>query len=306
MSCIQGSSPINVTETKKTCSSTCHYSYTYGLSNLTVENKNDHLSLSYDANTSKVSYNTANYKVEDIRIYKPSLNKYNNTHYDAELIIHHTSDGANNLLVCVPIQSSNRISQASELFKNIIAFAPPKNQTTSINVSNYTLNHFIPRGGYYAYVGNLPYQPCNGTYDILLFDPKLAIDMRGDDLSILGTLIERLEPITKNINPNELYYNKDGTMKDGSITYDDDIYIKCTALDEDGNEVVGAGEDGNGASLQGAMTSTNETGSFSPSKKREQDIMNYVTTSGEILGGVILMYALYRIGRHIVNKLSEE
>ncbi len=299
MSCTIGTSPINVTQTNNKCESTCHYAYNYGISSLTVNNKVDHLQFSYDSNSSNVTYNNTKYNVEEIRLYKPSLNKYNGTHLDAELIIHHTGDGANNLLVCIPIKGSNSASTSMNMFKSIIPFSPPKNDSTSINVSNYTLNNFVPKGGYYSYIGTLPYLPCTGKYNIILFDPNIAANMSLDNLRTLGTLIQSLNPTIKNIDKKDLFYNEKGTLSQDAIS-GDDIYIKCSALDEEGNEIV--------TDQQGNMLSTQQISdpSFTPSKEREQKILKYVETGGQVLLGVVLMYGLYIGIRKVVKKLSEE
>lgn len=303
MSCSVGSSPINVTETSNTCDMTCHYSYSYGLSDLSVSNKVDHLLLSYNSNANNITYNNTNYNVKEIRLYKPSLNKYNGTHLDAELIIHHTGDGADNLLVCVPIKGSNAQSSSQILFKNIIPFSPPKNESTSINVSNYTLNNVIPKGGYYSYVGSLPYQPCNGKYNIILFDPNVSANMRTQDLRTLGSLINPLSPKIKNINNQELYYNKNGTLENGAISGNgDDIYIKCSALDEEGNEIYPGENVGQSRDKQDISIGSG----YSPSKEKQKQMIKYIQTGGEILAGVVLMYGLYVVVKKVVNKLSQD
>lgn len=296
MSCQNGTSPINVKQTNNKCSVSCHYTYNYGLSSLTAKNKNNHLSLSYDKNISNVKYNNISYDVEDIRIYKPSLNQYNGKKMDAEIIIHHVGDGAENLLVCVPIKSNNMASSSSTFFSKIMRFAPSKNETTSINVSDYTLNHIIPRGGYYAYVGNLPYQPCSGKYNIILFNPDIAPNMKTSDMTILGRIISKLTPKIQNISNSNLYYNEKGTT-DKEMSMDDDIYIKCTALDEDGKPI----QDSEGQ-LRSSIQEPKE--SVLLSKEREKYIQ-YAKTGGEIVGGIALMYILYRIGKKMISKFSQ-
>jgi carbonic anhydrase len=303
MSCNIGTSPINVSETSNTCDITCHYSYNYGLSGLTVTNNVDHLQLSYDSNANTITYNNTNYRVQEVRLYKPSLNQYNGTHMDAEMIIHHVGDGADNLLVCVPIRGDDAQSKSQILFKNIIPFCPPQNESTAINVSNYTLNNIIPKGGYYSYVGSLPYQPCNGKYNIVLFDPSIASNMRNEDLRTLGSLINPLNPKMKSIDKQELYYNVKGTSETDAFS-GDDIYIKCSALDEEGNEIY---TDEKKQGMLGERSPLDSAGSeYSPSKKREEELMKYIQTGGEVLAGIVLMYGLYIVVKKIVNKLSEE
>jgi hypothetical protein len=189
----------------------------------------DHLKFSYDAPDSTVIYNDVNYSVKDIRLYKPSLNEYYGSHVDAELIIQHIGNGADNLLVCIPIITSNNKSSSSTLFNNLIPYAPVNgNPPVSVNINNYNLNYIVPRGAYYSYTGTLPYDSLNGTYNIIVFDySKVKANMNTSNMSTLGTLIVPTnENVNNDYNSNILYYNAAGTTNDALIT-GDDIYIDC-------------------------------------------------------------------------------
>jgi carbonic anhydrase len=226
-------SPINIEATTKECTNTCFYSFNYGNSSCKISNEGDHLKFSYDATDSTVIYNDTNYTVQDIRLYKPSLNEYYGSHVDAELIIQHVGHGSNNLLVCIPIQTSNDTSSSETLFNNLIPYAPVNgNPPVSVNINNYNLNYIVPRGAYYSYTGTLPYDNLNGTYNIIVFDySKVKANMSQKNMSTMSTLITNATTsstykLNNDYNINNLYYNAAGTTDDSLIT-GDDIYIDC-------------------------------------------------------------------------------
>jgi len=231
-------SPINIESTTKECTNTCFYTFNYGNSSCTISNEGDHLKFSYDATDSTVIYNDMNYNVQDIRLYKPSLNEYYGSHVDAELIIQHAGNGADNLLICIPIIASNNTSSSATLFNNLIPYAPVNgNPPVSVNVNNYNLNYIVPRGAYYSYTGSLPYDSFNGTYNIIVFDySKVKANITTDNMSTLGSLIVPTnEPVNNDYNIKSLYYNAAGTTDDSLIT-GDDIYIDCKPTGSSGSE----------------------------------------------------------------------
>ena len=235
-------SPINIKTTTMNCQNTCFYSfnYNYGNSSCTITNAGDHLKFSYDAPSSIVIYNDANYTVEDIRLYKPSLNEYYNTHVDAELIINHSGEGGMNVVVCIPIVTSDDKSQSNTLFNQLIPNAPTtQNPVASVNVTNYSLNYLLPRGSYYSYTGTLPYESSSQPNNIIVFDSaKVTVNMSAANMDTLGTLISlpsNIPSINNEYNTDLLFYNTVGTTADDLLS--DDIYIDCQLLDSDGNVV---------------------------------------------------------------------
>lgn len=297
MSCSTGNMPINVTSTKNTCSSTCSYKFNYGISSLNVTNKKNHLVFSYDG-TDNVTYNEDSYRVQECRLYKPSLNKYNGKQYDAEFIIHHVNDYGMNLLVCVPIQGSNASSASQVLFSKIIPFVSSKESTPqTINVHNYSLNHFIPSSGYYSYKGNLPYQPCTGTYDIVLFDPQNAINMDSKSILQLGNIIKPIPAKVKNMDTSNYAYNKQGTIQNELMTGDDNIYIDCTE-----SATLG----GNGEPIDGEMSTDlsktlGKTGNQVHMSKQTKETLEAV--SG-IAGGIVIAIGVYYGFKFIMSKID--
>lgn len=292
MSCTNSDMPINVENTSNKCDLTCSFSYTYGNSDLSVTNNGDHLSFSYDGN-STVIYNGDNYNVQDIRLYKPSLNKYYGSKVDAELFIHHVGSSGQNLLLCVPIVSNNSSSASNTMFNNVIPFVPSKlNESRTINVSNYTLNYFIPKSGFYSYTGKLPYEPCNGNYNIILFDSRNTINMNPNNLSTIGSILEVPNTKIKASTKNKLYYNKIGTTEN-TLTGEDEIYIDCQPVNESGEiDIIRDSTD---------QSQEHSIKLRSPSYDRN---MKYVEIIGGIAGGLLLFHFLTKSASSLYTKLT--
>lgn len=291
MSCKNSDMPINVESTNNKCDLNCNFSYTYGSSDLSVSNNDEYLSFSYDGKA-KVLFNGDNYSVQDIRLYKPSLNSYYGSKVDAELFIHHISATGQNLLLCIPIKENSAASASKTTFNNIIPFIPSKSgETQTININNYTLNHFIPKSGFYSYKGNLPYKPCNGDYNIILFDSNTSINMESKDLSTIASVLKTLNTNAKKANSTKLQYNSKGTQH-SSTNGEDEIYIDCQPINGDGD-------------LGEVQTNTTEKNTSSnikvPSLERN---MKYVEIIGGIAGGLLLFHFLTKGVKKLYNNLQ--
>lgn len=240
-------SPIELKEIPsdqlQTCSNKCTYKFDYGISDCKVRNQGDHLSLTFNSSNSDVTYNGANCSVQEVRLYKPSLNNYYGTKVDAELIINHSVGGGDNLVVCVPIRGSNAKSKSSTMMEPIIRLAPidEAEGQHSVNVPNYSLNNVIPAAPFYTYKGSLPYDGQNGTYNILIFDsssPNANTNILTKSLETLGTIIEPSSySSADDYDVKKIYYNKNGT---GEQITGDDIYIDCQPVDGNG-EIIAQG-----------------------------------------------------------------
>tara|TARA_Y100000768_G_scaffold387494_1_gene379014 strand:- start:2003 stop:2812 length:810 start_codon:yes stop_codon:yes gene_type:complete len=267
--------PIDVEKTSNTCSLTCKFNYSYGTSDLAVTNKSNYIVLSYDGETN-VEFSGDSYKVQDIRIFKPSLNSYYGSKVDAELFIHHISVKGDNMLICIPIKENEASSSSKALFSKIIPFIPSKNEENrTININNYTLNHLIPKSSYYYYKGNLPYAPCNGEYNILLFDPKNAINMSSDNMNTLGSIIKPINTKLNNIDSDNLFYNEKGTIEN-ELDGEDDIYIDCQPVED-------------GILDNNTQSNTNMI---------EMNAENLEIIGG-IVGGIILLYIVITISKKV-------
>lgn len=234
MSCLNSSSPVDINKDNLSgnCQSKCSYRFQYMTSSCVATNRGDYISLSYD-NTSNPSviYNDSGYKVNEVRIYSPSIHTYNGKRADAELIIVHNSiAGLNSLLVCVPIKVNNVRTSDVEILSAIIDTmsnnAPNNNETTNVNVFNYNMNIFVPKKPFYSYTGNLIYQPCGSKIDYVVFSPQqYTINISSASLERLQQLIT-IHPY-KNASSSlasKLFYNEKGSQV---YATNNDIYIDC-------------------------------------------------------------------------------
>lgn len=205
------------------CDLKCSYNYKYNKSNSIATNEGVFISLTYDkGTTSPVVYNTQNYYVSKIKIYTPSLHKFNAKLVNAELIIEHYPEiGGDLLYVCIPIIESTNSSDASnmltEIIKSISNNAPSLNEKTNLNISNFTLDTFVPQKPFLAYSGT------SGLVgQIIVFGVNYAIPLNKNILTILSKIIKPY-PITisggnlflNNKGPNNVQLNNNG------------IYISC-------------------------------------------------------------------------------
>ena len=137
----------------------CKFEYNYILGNLSVIKQSNYLEIKTDTGDQYEIKSDllgkgeeSKGKIHKIRLFKPSLNRYEHiTNVEAELIIEHRSDKGNgSLSVCIPIisQSGPNINEDSKWLSTIINRASRKNdEQISINGS-FSLNKLIPRSEY--------------------------------------------------------------------------------------------------------------------------------------------------------------
>ena len=236
--CESATSPVNISMEKimGPCVLKCDYNYTYNVYSPNITNKKSYLSLNYSGNYNPVNYNDEKYNVQEIRIYQPSLHQYKNTKADGEIFIIHNGPGKN-LIVSVPFivggKTDKGSSQLSSMINEAAMRIPNSNESVTITQGDFSLSNFIPnRKGYFSYTGTLPYEPCNGTYNYIVYNIDDALNIPQDKLEQLKKIIDLTECKT---NENDIFYNKNGANSKNSS---DDIYIDCQPVDSDGNILV--------------------------------------------------------------------
>jgi hypothetical protein len=206
------------------CDLKCVYNFKYKESSLTVKNNGINISMTCDnSNVPPVMYNEVKYNVSQIILFSPSLHLFNENKVDAELIVEHTPEsGGENLFVCVPIIKSSDSTTASTLLSQVIAGvaanAPAANETTTINLSDFTLNKIIPKSPFFSYSGTYS----NSTADFIVFGKNYAIPLSEKILNVLGSIIK---PFNLPMIGDNLFFNAKGPNSSGSIG--DGIYISC-------------------------------------------------------------------------------
>ena len=218
--------PINISPKNiyGKCDLKCAYNFKYKESSLNVKNNGINIALIYDnSNVPPVSYNEAKYTVSKIMIFSPSLHLFNENKVDAELIIEHVPEsGGQNLFVCIPIIKSSDSTNASSLLTQVIAGvaanAPAANETTTLNISGFTLSSIIPKRPFFSYSGTYS----NSTADFIVFGKNFAIPLKDKVVDTLGSIIK---PFNLPMIGDNLFFNSKGPNSSGNIG--DGIYISC-------------------------------------------------------------------------------
>jgi carbonic anhydrase len=290
--CTVATSPINISMSSidGPCILKCDYNYKYGTYTPNIANKGSYLALNYSGTANPVKYNDEMYNVAQIRIYHPSLHTYNESQRAAgEILIIHNGPGKN-LIVSIPFVSGSKTDKGSVQLNTLITEAalrvPNINESVTISSGNFSLDNFIPdKKGYFSYTGTLPYDPCNGTYSYIVYNIDDAVNIEASLLTKLKQIVSTTVTLTKT---NTFFYNKNGANSRGS---DDNIYIDCQPVDEEGNILVQEGPGG---------TNTN-TGTMGPTISMEQ-IEPILYT----LIGIVVAFGIVYGGKYLFKKMRKE
>lgn len=291
MSC---NAPIDLTSgSVGKCELKCEYAFEYQESNCTITNMGNSIQLSYDQSSiPEVEYNNTNYQVRKVQLFTPSLHKYNGSRADGEMLIFHSS-GGKNLIVSIPIIVSSSKTKTTRFFNQVADyvrnFVPNVSQTASMGNATYNLNDFVPEKSYYSYSGTLPYSPCNGDYQYVVFSTD---DMAQATISqnALDTFKRYISTSNSNTRQNT-YYRSQGPAKAGlGQGSEDDIYISCQPTGQsETQEAVRSGE----AQSDNFFT---ETGDFIKSGKLVNNPFSQFAIAALIMIGV------YKIGTLVFSR----
>ena len=214
---------ISKDNVKGTCDYKCSYNFNYSNTNLTAKNKGMQITLTGDNdNGTPVVYNNEKYSVFQINIFASSLHTYDGVKQDAELIIHHVPElGGPHLFVCIPMGKSSESSTAGDLLtqviENIASSAPDKGESTTLNVSNFTLQSIVPNKPYVMYTGVF-----GKTEAILIVFPrKCFIPLSQTTITALTSIIN---PFSLEMTGGEMTANNKGP---NSKLKQQGIYIDC-------------------------------------------------------------------------------
>ena len=254
INCESATAPINIVKSKimGPCSLLCDYNHTYGSYTPNATNKGSYLSLNYSGKADPVTFNNKKYDVQEIRIYQPSLHKYNNKNAAAEMLIIHGGSGAN-LIVSVPIIEGTNTDKGSEELSLILTEAnsrtPNESESVTLSLGALMLGDLVPsRKGFYSYSGTLLYTPCSGSYDYIVYGLESALHVKSSILTNFKKIIDKTE-CTLHTTP--FFYNKDGANSNGR---DDDIYIDC----QPANDIGGTQEMTSSTTNSSSSSSNNE------------------------------------------------
>lgn len=295
MTCPNATAPVDIVNNPNlVCDLKCEYSFKYPQStSLNVTNRGEYLSLKTDpSNIPPVTYNADKYDVAEIRLYYPSLHSYSGKKADAELIITHNGvSSSGNLLVCVPIVTGGGGSgDSAEIFDTIISevakTANSPGKKTTVNIPAFSVNKFIPMKPYFSYNGTLPYSPCNGDYDYIVFSKN------DGPLSMTELALESLKKLTTangystHKNKQGVFYNKKGPS---TLTGEgkDDFYMVCDPTGSEGETLVKA-----------EKTTSAKFNTESVTQLLKNNIVI------QILIGAALIIALTKLGSFLLNMIN--
>lgn len=247
MTCRNATAPININNNVDAfCDLKCDYGYSYPFSSVSVTNRGTYLSFRIDqSSVPPVNYNAANYRVDEVRIYTPSLHTYSGVKADAEMIIIHNAISAQGtLLVCVPLtvvenSPSESVTLLNSLLAEVSRTANVPGQQTIVNLATFNLNQFIPNKPFFSYTGTLPFPPCTDTVNYVVFsttnDAQKTISK--DAFETLTKVIASHNYVVSSKNENGLFYNKAGPKMMTDMKADG-IYIDCKPTGADGEVIV--------------------------------------------------------------------
>jgi carbonic anhydrase len=295
MDCPNATAPVNIiNNTEFICDLKCDYSFKYNKSIIRVANRGEYLSLKTDDSNSPVTYNTNKYDVTEARIYSPSLHSYGGKKADAELIISHQNvSGKERLLVCIPI-SENGSNETMQIFDKIISetskTANSVGGKTTVNIPTFSLDMFIPLKPYFSYTGTLPYSPCNGTHDYIVFskDNNASLGISTISLKNLKEIITKNGYSNKK-NKGGVFFNKNGPTM-GSSVKGEDIYMECLPTGSEGEQLVPLAQTSTQMFTTESITQYFKSGS----------------TALYILLGIVIILLLLSIGKWIIKKVGSD
>lgn len=289
--CPNATSPVNISMNSimGPCVLKCDYNYTYGIYSPNITNKGDYLSLNYSGKSNPVKYNDDNYNVTEIRVYQPSLHTYKDARADGEILIIHNGPGKN-LIVSIPFKVGGKTDKGSTQLGKLLDEAalrtPNDTESATVSMGDFSLDNFIPdKKGYFSYNGTLPYTPCNGTYQYVVYTLDDALNI---ETAILAKFKKILSRARVAIKKNTVFYNKNGANSKGN---DDNIYIDCQPVNEEGELLVQEGPNG---------ANTN-TGTMGPTVAMEQ-----LEPFFYVIIGIIVASGIVYGGKWIFKKLKKE
>ena len=204
------------------CDLKCTYTHKYMNSSCVATNNGVMILLSYDKkSTPPVTYNTNKYDVGQIAIYSPSFHKYNGDFMDAEVIItHNPIMGGAHMAVAIPIIQSTVATTATTLLSQIIMGvsngAPKNGESTTLSLSNYSLDTIIPKKPFYSFADT------STNTEYIAFDKENSIELSEETLNTLRDIIGKYDITAYG---GDLFYNAKGPNS-GSST-ESNIYISC-------------------------------------------------------------------------------
>ena len=269
------------------CEQKCLYTYNYiASSSCIVTNGGDRLSIKYDGG-GDVTFNGATYTPTVMKLFCPSISKFNGQQTAAELVVEHTAKSApkTGLLVCIPITVEGPPSNASILLQEIIKNAPiEKDVSEAVTLTEFNLNTIIPTAPYFTYQGPLPYDECatQSEFQYVVFHPARqgAIALPQETLVALRSLVQFSFIVAR--PGTGIFVNEKGTLGNGQ-SGENQIFIQCKPAGESEEEEMVKVSDGSGP------------------KMSTESIQNFFL----VLIGIVIIYACIKLMQFVLEYIGK-
>ena len=283
MSCPNATAPIDIVKNNAgVCDKKCDIAYDYPNTSVVARNKGDYIRFSFDkSSTPPVFFNKEKYEVQEMRLFQPSLHTFSGSRTSGEIIIVHNNLGSSRtLLVCIPlVTDALKGAEVDALINQVAKKANTFDSSTNINLNVFSLKKIVPSKPYFYYTGSLPYSPCNGVNDIIVYGKDHAINITASSFINLKKIISASDYDVHKAK-NGFFYNQNGPSNyTGGLG--DDIYFECNPTGSDGETLV-------------ASQPTNNNAGF--------DFTKYSWILGAVFGAIIL-YALMKFFGIAFNKI---
>jgi carbonic anhydrase len=307
-------SPINITkENVMSNRNILAYGYSldinYNNSYVNVHNKGSYISLDYQSNTgsNKTNYhikvNNAKMMINEIRLYFPSIHKYDNIEAEGEMLIIHSGNGSN-CIISVPItaKKSSTIGENTllSILENALLSIPNKNESSTLNITNFNISSFVPTNTpYYYYQGQLIFDPCTQKYNYIVFhknDYSIQIDK---NVLTKIKMIFKQKPgnVASSKNLKILHYNKQGATNI-NLNGTDDIYIECKPVSTIGFDTSDKDQSLSETDNKSINTGTKKTNNITLKTLSDNPAF-------DVLVSFVGLFILYTTGKYVLSYMKK-
>jgi carbonic anhydrase len=306
MSCnLKNIGPVNLISTDENITNcdntTCKLTYNFGLSRCGLTNKGDYLKIKTDGNNTLKFSNLGNLTISETRLYKPALNKINNKIYDAEIIIHCTTEDSSNFLICIPIETNNNGGISNDWFSFLTNCQTDIDSSVDINKNNFTMNDLLPKGSFYYCVNITMPWICNNSDKMIIFKKPTTMDEKIKN--ILNSAIKPHKHTLKSITGRTtIYYNSEGTS--ANIGNNQGNSMTCVPIGMNGEPLIGK-DSNSGFSLEdvnGMRIDVDQEEIKKNSKKQWERMLAIIW----IVVGILLFCSIVLIILYVSNKFSNK
>jgi len=240
--------PLSTNTSNKKCSLKCNFFYSYNNSpSLTVYRVPNSNSAQYlnvtegigSALSGNVTYNSIQYEVTNIYLYRGAIHDFSGSEYpaDMEIVIKHTATSrSSNLYVCIPVfkttGASTETSSYNLIDRLIRSYDDIYPESSLITISDFNINQIIPRSTYFVHTG-IYREDEDGTNDVYIVFPSNSMYLSESTMNIFTKICTNSYIPTFNTNAY-IFQNVKGTTLNGFSPGDGQIYIDCQPTDSEG------------------------------------------------------------------------